>query len=35
LAIKPEATQLLLATHSPDIVGKFKGSCVALRGSSR
>ncbi|HEY4931081.1 MAG TPA: AAA family ATPase [Terriglobales bacterium] len=31
LKLRPEETQLLLATHSPDIVGKYKGSCVALR----
>jgi predicted ATPase len=33
LKLRPEDTQLLLATHSPDIVGKYKSSCVALRGS--
>jgi len=33
LRLRPEQTQLLLATHSPDIVGKYKGNCVALRGA--
>lgn len=33
LRLRPEETQLLLATHSPDIVGKYKGNCVALRDS--
>jgi predicted ATP-dependent endonuclease of OLD family len=32
LKLRPAGTQLLLATHSPDIVGKHKGSCVTLRG---
>jgi predicted ATPase len=32
LRLRPEGTQLLLATHSPDIVGKYKSNCVALRG---
>jgi predicted ATP-dependent endonuclease of OLD family len=35
LKLRPEGTQLLLATHSPDIVGKYKKNCVALRGSRR
>jgi predicted ATP-dependent endonuclease of OLD family len=30
LRLKPEGAQLLLATHSPEIVGKHKSSCVAL-----
>lgn len=33
LKLRPEGTQLLLATHSPDIVGKHKRSCISLRGS--
>ncbi len=33
LKLRPEGTQLLLATHSPDIVGKYKSNCVALRGT--
>ena len=33
LKLRPEGTQLLLATHSPDIVGKYKKNCVALRGN--
>ena len=33
LKLRPEGTQLLIATHSPDIVGKYKASCVSLRGS--
>jgi predicted ATP-dependent endonuclease of OLD family len=33
LKLRPEGTQLLLATHSPDIVGKYKNSCVVLRGN--
>ena len=33
LKLRPENTQLLLATHSPDIVGKFKNACVTLRGA--
>jgi predicted ATPase len=33
LGLRPEATQLILATHSPDIVGKFKKSCVSLRSA--
>lgn len=32
LKLRPSNTQLLLATHSPDIVGKFKSSCINLRG---
>lgn len=32
LTLRPPDTQLLVATHSPDIVGKFKTSCVTLRG---
>jgi predicted ATP-dependent endonuclease of OLD family len=33
LKLRPEETQLLLATHSPDIVGNYKQNCVSLRGS--
>jgi predicted ATP-dependent endonuclease of OLD family len=33
LKLQPEGTQLLVATHSPDIVGKYKGRCVSLRRS--
>jgi predicted ATP-dependent endonuclease of OLD family len=33
LKLRPEETQLLLATHSPDIVGKYKADCVLLRAS--
>jgi predicted ATP-dependent endonuclease of OLD family len=33
LRLRPEETQLVLATHSPDIVGKYKSQCVALRAS--
>ncbi len=33
LKLRPEGTQLILATHSPDIVGKFKNNCFSLRGS--
>jgi predicted ATP-dependent endonuclease of OLD family len=33
LSLRPEGTQLLLATHSPDIVGKYKKNCVVLSGS--
>lgn len=32
LNLRPEKTQLLLATHSPDIVGKYKEHCIVLRG---
>lgn len=32
LRLKPKNTQLLLATHSPEIVGKFKSSCILLQG---
>jgi predicted ATP-dependent endonuclease of OLD family len=32
LKLRPEGTQLVLATHSPDIVGKYKANCFALRG---
>lgn len=35
LALKPASTQLLLATHSPDIVGKFRNECVSLSGGKR
>lgn len=28
----PKDTQLILATHSPDIVGKYKNSCVIVKG---
>ncbi len=34
LKLRPNNTQLLLATHSPDIVGRFKSSCVNLKGHS-
>lgn len=30
LALKPKATQVLLATHSPEIVGKRKDSCIVI-----
>lgn len=30
----PKDTQLILATHSPDIVGKYKKSCVIVKGQS-
>lgn len=30
LALKPEATQVLLATHSPEIVGRRKNCCVLI-----
>jgi hypothetical protein len=30
LKLKPRATQVLLATHSPDIVGQHKQACVVL-----
>jgi predicted ATPase len=33
LSLRPRGTQLLLATHSPDIVGRFKTACVKLRSS--
>ncbi len=33
LSLQPEGTQLLLATHSPDIVGNYKANCVILPGS--
>lgn len=33
LSLRPQGTQLLLATHSPDIVGRFKSACVTLRSS--
>lgn len=32
LQLRPSNTQLLIATHSPDIVGKHKQACVTLRG---
>ncbi|MFP5237337.1 MAG: AAA family ATPase [Acidobacteriota bacterium] len=35
LKLKPVGTQLLLATHSPDIVGKYKKYCTPLRGKTR
>lgn len=28
----PKNTQLILATHSPDIVGRYKNSCVVVKG---
>lgn len=31
LSLRPPTAQLLLATHSPDIVGKFRAACVTLR----
>ena len=31
VALKPQKTQLLLATHSPEIAGKHKADCVVLR----
>jgi predicted ATP-dependent endonuclease of OLD family len=31
IKLRPPSAQLLLATHSPDIVGKFKSTCVTLR----
>ena len=33
LSLRPKGTQLLLATHSPDIVGRFKEACVSLRSA--
>jgi len=33
LSLRPEGTQLLLATHSPDIVGEYKENCVILPGN--
>jgi predicted ATP-dependent endonuclease of OLD family len=33
LGLRPKGTQLVLATHSPDIVGKHKTACVTLRGA--
>jgi predicted ATP-dependent endonuclease of OLD family len=33
LKLRPPGTQLLMATHSPDIVGRFKSACVTLRRS--
>ena len=35
LRLKPEGAQVLLATHSPEIVGKHKSACVALRVRER
>lgn len=31
LKLKPDGAQVLLATHSPEIVGRHKAACVALR----
>lgn len=31
LRLKPRGAQVLLATHSPEIVGKHKSACVALK----
>jgi len=31
LTLKPTATQFLLATHSPEIVGRHKSACIVLR----
>ena len=31
LRLKPKGAQLLLATHSPEIVGKHRSSCISLR----
>jgi predicted ATPase len=31
LRLKPDGAQLLLATHSPEIVGKHRRACVSLR----
>lgn len=33
LSLRPEKTQLLLATHSPDIVGRHRKACVTLRST--
>ena len=33
LSLRPQGSQLILATHSPDIVGRFKSACVTLRCS--
>jgi predicted ATPase len=35
LRLKPEGAQVLLATHSPEIVGKHKSACVSLRVRER
>ena len=35
LSLRPNKTQLLLATHSPDIVGRFKNACVTLRSARK
>lgn len=31
LKLRPKNTQLLIATHSPEIVGKFKHACITLK----
>lgn len=31
LGLRSQGTQLVLATHSPDIVGRYKANCVMLR----
>jgi len=33
LSLRPKGTQLLLATHSPDIVGRYKDACVSLQSA--
>lgn len=35
LRLKPSTSQLLLATHSPEIVGRHKAACVSLRAGSQ
>jgi len=35
LKLKPERAQVLLATHSPEIVGRHKAACVSLRARGR
>lgn len=35
LRLKPDGSQVLLATHSPEIVGKHKSACVALKVQER
>jgi energy-coupling factor transporter ATP-binding protein EcfA2 len=35
LRLKPKEAQVLLATHSPEIVGKHKSACVALKARER
>lgn len=34
-SLRPEGTQVIIATHSPDIVGNYKNNCIILRSDEQ